>query len=82
MVSYAQALPLTDVTGKAYSLVELVGDLINHAKSNMSTNAVVVPVIQTFTLLLEADVLRELSADPRGLQQCVMLSYIVSTFQK
>lgn len=74
MVSYAQALPLTDVTGKAYSLVGLVGDLVNHAKSNMITNAVVVPVIQTFTLLLEADALRQLPADSTGLKQCVIRS--------
>ena len=74
MVSYVQALPLTDVTGNVYSLVELVGDLISHAKSNMTTNAVVVPVIQTFTLLLEADALRQLPTDPTGLQQCVILS--------
>lgn len=74
MISYAQTLPLTDVTGEAYSLVELVGDLINHAKSNMATNAVVVPVIQTFTLLFEADALRQLPVDPTGLKQCVIHS--------
>jgi len=68
LVKFAQGLPLSCSPTSPYSLIELVNDLINHAKSNMTSNTVVVPVFQTFTILLEADALRQLPQDPLGLQ--------------
>jgi tubulin-specific chaperone D len=68
LVAYARSLPLGGVT---YNLVNLAQDLINHAKANTSSNAVVIPILQTFTILLEADVLQRLNLHPDGLAACV-----------
>jgi hypothetical protein len=76
LVKFAQGLPLSRSSTSPYSLLELVNDLINRAKSNMSSNAVVVPVLQTFTILLEADALRQLPQDPFGLQMFVSPHFI------
>lgn len=65
----SQGLPLVKAQTSTYSLSELVVDLIDHAKSNMTSNAVVVPVFQAFNVLLEADVLRQLSNEASGLQR-------------
>lgn len=72
MTKFAEDLPLTRTPTSAYSLIELVDDLINHAKSHINSNVVVVPVLQAFTVLLEADVLRHLSDEPAGLQRSVL----------
>ncbi|KAF8957293.1 tubulin folding cofactor D C terminal-domain-containing protein [Flammula alnicola] len=66
LVKFSQELPLAGGLKSAYSLLDLVNDLINHAKSHMTSNAVVVPVYQTFTLLLEADALRHVPEEPAG----------------
>jgi len=68
-VKFAQGLPLAHSPSSPYNLLELVSDLINHAKASMTSNAVVVPVYQTFTLLFEADVLRHLPDELSGLQR-------------
>ncbi|KAF8955289.1 TBCD protein [Flammula alnicola] len=66
LVKFSQELPLAGGPESAYSLLDLVNDLISHAKSHMTSNAVVVPVYQTFTLLLEADALRHVPEEPAG----------------
>jgi tubulin-specific chaperone D len=71
LVKFAQGLPLVKDRTSTYSLSELVVDLIDHAKSNMTANAIIVPVFQTFSVLLEADVLRELPNEVSGLRRCV-----------
>ncbi|KAF8194167.1 TBCD protein, partial [Pholiota molesta] len=68
LTKFAEDLPLTKTPTSAYSLIELVDDLINHAKSHITSNVVVVPVLQAFTVLLEADVLRHLADVPAGLR--------------
>ena len=67
LVKFALALPLLKDQTSAYSVSELVVDLIDHAKSNMTSNAIVVPVFRTFNVLLEADVLRQLPNEVTGL---------------
>jgi hypothetical protein len=67
LVKFAQSLPLVKDQTSTYSLSELVVDLIDHAKSNMTANAIVVPVFRTFNVLLEADVLRQLPNEVSGL---------------
>jgi len=67
LVKFAQGLPLVKDQTSTYSLSELVVDLIDHAKSNMTSNAIVIPVFQTFNILLEADVLRQLPDEVSGL---------------
>ena len=69
LVKFAQGLPLVKDQTSTYSLSELVIDLIDHAKSNMTSNAIVVPVFRTFNVLLEADVLRQLPYEVSGLQK-------------
>ena len=71
LVKFAQGLPLVKDQTSTYSLSELVVDLIDHAKSNMTSNAIVVPVFQTLNILLEADVLRQLSNEVSGLPRRV-----------
>lgn len=55
-MAYARSLSVSN--GEGYTLVSLVKDIMNVAKTNMSSNAIVIPVLQTVTILLEADVLR------------------------
>jgi hypothetical protein len=65
MVAYARSLP-PSTSGAAYDLVGLVDDLLAHAKLHITSNSVMVPVLQTFNVLLEADALETLSRDPVG----------------
>lgn len=67
LVKFALALPLLKDQTSTYSVSELVVDLIDYAKSNMTSNAIVVPVFRTFNVLLEADVLRQLPNEVTGL---------------
>ncbi|KAG1751240.1 TBCD protein [Suillus lakei] len=65
LVSFAQGLPLSPCDS-GYSLFELCDDLIECAQGRTTSNAVVVPVLQTFNMLLEADVLSHLSNVDNG----------------
>ena len=49
-----------------YHLRGLAQDLLAQAMANVSSNNVVVPVLQTFNVLLEADVFENLPQDPDG----------------
>ena len=69
LVKFAQGLPLVKDQTSTYSLSELVVDLIDYAKSNMTANAIIVPIFRTFNVLLEADVLRKLPNEVSGLQR-------------
>ncbi|KAJ7670233.1 TBCD protein [Mycena rosella] len=60
LVEYCRSLPLTADAEPGYSLVGLAHDLLSHARTNFTSNGVVVPVLQTFNVLLEADALRRL----------------------
>lgn len=68
LVEYSKSLPLAGDTDPeiGYNLVELAGDLLSHARANFTSNGVVVPVLQTFNVLLEADALRRLQEDSHG----------------
>ncbi|KAJ6508836.1 TBCD protein [Mycena sanguinolenta] len=85
LVNYSKNLSLAgDVSAEVeeaklgYNLVTLVQDLLAHARANLTSNAVVVPVLQTFNVLLEADALRRLSEDPKGESSLQDLLSIVS----
>ncbi|KIJ62569.1 hypothetical protein HYDPIDRAFT_157330 [Hydnomerulius pinastri MD-312] len=65
LAAYIQTLPLTS-TGSEYSLSGFAGDLVDWTQSNLSSNNVVVPVLQTFNVLLEADALIRLPESERG----------------
>ncbi|KAJ7505351.1 TBCD protein [Mycena galericulata] len=66
LVEYSRTLPLAADLETGYSLVALASDLLRHAKANLTANGVVVPVLQTFNVLLEADALRRLPEDSQG----------------
>ncbi|KAG6896922.1 hypothetical protein C0992_005258 [Termitomyces sp. T32_za158] len=51
---------------QGYDLHTLVEDLITRAKSNLTSNTTVLPVFQTFNVLLEGDALTEIFDDPVG----------------
>ncbi|KAG1885037.1 TBCD protein [Suillus subluteus] len=65
LVSFAQGLPLSP-NNSGYSLFELCDDLIECAQGKTTSNAVVVPILQTFNMFLEADVLSHLSSVDSG----------------
>lgn len=74
LVAYAQSLPVrnSDKGGEgeaAYDLYGLTADLLAQAKRNLTSNNVVIPVLQTFEVLLEADVFEELAGDDDGLKR-------------
>ena len=65
-VEFAQVLPIARSLETTYSLSELVSDLIDFGKANVTSNLAIVPFFQTFVLLLEADVLQDLAAESDG----------------
>lgn len=67
LVAYAKELPIQS-TEDAYGRLNLVMDLLNHARSNLGSNATVIPVLQTFNVLLEADALEDLVGHDEGLK--------------
>lgn len=80
LVSYAQSLP---ITGEGeYDLNTFVEDLLDHAKTHLASNAVVVPVLKTFNVLLEADALTRLSLDSRGVKKSVIKRMLYHPFLK
>lgn len=61
IVSYAKRLPVeANNGGGGYSLHAFTTDLITEAKSNLSKNSKVIPVLQVFNVLLETDALERL----------------------
>lgn len=68
---YVDSLPVDNSSDTEYSLLAFVGDLIDHAQSHLTSNAVVVPVLQTFNVLLEADTLERLLSVSDGLERFV-----------
>ncbi|KZT12037.1 TBCD protein [Laetiporus sulphureus 93-53] len=78
LISYALQLPVVAAAPHEYDLRGLVRDLIAQASSNLSANNVVVPVLQTVNVLLEADALERLSEDPEGLASLRKLLSIAS----
>ncbi|OJA17158.1 hypothetical protein AZE42_00195 [Rhizopogon vesiculosus] len=77
LVSFAQGLPLSPGDSD-YSLVELCDDLVECAQGRTTSNAVVVPVLQTFNAFLEADVLSHLSEIDHGPSQLAKLLNIAT----
>ncbi|KAF9241181.1 tubulin folding cofactor D C terminal-domain-containing protein [Melanogaster broomeanus] len=69
LAAYTQTLPLV-ASEPEYSLSGFAGDLVDWAQSNITSNNVVVPVLQTFNLLLESEVLTRLPESERG-SECI-----------
>ena len=68
-MDYARSLPLSRNGESGYGLRKLTEDLLSRTNGRLSSNNVVVPVLQTFNVLLEADALEGLYEDETGLQR-------------
>jgi len=67
IVTYAKRLPVEANNGnRNYSLHAFATDLIREAKSNLSKNNKVIPVLQVFNVLLETDALERLFVSKDG----------------
>ncbi|KAK0201710.1 tubulin folding cofactor D C terminal-domain-containing protein [Desarmillaria ectypa] len=75
--AYAQSLPASGQTD-AYDLVTFANGLIKYAKANLGSNNIVVPVLQTFNVLLEAGALERLSSDDSGIKSLDNLHLMAS----
>lgn len=72
LVTYAKKLPGDAGDGNGggdYTLQGLVVDLVARAKSNLSSNTNVIPVLQALNALLEADALERLCYSEEGLKR-------------
>ncbi|KAG6333837.1 hypothetical protein ID866_5249 [Astraeus odoratus] len=65
LATYVRTLPVSP-TGTQYSLSSLAGDLVEYAMAHQKSNKIVVPVLQTFNMLLEADALARLPQSDTG----------------
>jgi uncharacterized membrane protein YqhA len=68
-VEYVASLPVFDPDGeatKAYSLYHVVADLLAIAEKSPASNNVVVPVLQTIDILMDADLLFPLAEFTAG----------------
>lgn len=70
LVTYAKSLPIEDPSDSHYDLVSLIEDILQHARSNLKLNAVVVPVLQTFNILIEGEAVDRVLKSPRGVIRC------------
>ncbi|KAI0761942.1 TBCD protein [Trametes elegans] len=78
LVSYAAQLPISTNIPDRYDQRRLAGDLLVPAQKNVGSNNVVIPVLQTFNVLLEADVFENLPQDQQGIQTLRSLLVLVS----
>jgi len=78
-VQFAQALPSVGSATLPYSLLQLIADLIQHAKSNMTSNTIVIPVFQAFNVLFDDGALNPAVEQVAGLARCPFLLFCVST---
>ena len=67
LVGWALTIPIAASEPDHYDLRGLAQDLLGQALQNTSSNNVVVPVLQTINVLLEADVFEKLPQHPEGL---------------
>lgn len=68
LVEYALTLPVSCKDETGYDLRCLVQDLVKRTTGNLSSNNTVIPILQTFNVLLEADALESLYEDEEGLK--------------
>ena len=68
-MAYVQSLPAEDATDSGYDLRSLAVDLLSQVKGSLANNNVVIPVLQTFNVPLEADAFEGLYEDSEGLKK-------------
>lgn len=65
-MDYANSLPVPRSSDAPYDLLSLAVDVLSDAKKAPASNIAVIPVLQTFNVLLEAEALSRLSDDASG----------------
>ncbi|KAI0657425.1 TBCD protein [Cubamyces menziesii] len=78
LVNYALRLPIVTDLPDHYDQRGLARDLLAQAQKNVTSNNVVIPVLQTFNVLLEADTFEDLPQDLEGLKTLHQLLTLVS----
>ncbi|KAI1789614.1 ARM repeat-containing protein [Ganoderma leucocontextum] len=78
LVAWALKIPVTAAELNCYDLRELAQDLLCQALQNIGSNNAVVPVLQTFNVLLEADVFERLTQDRQGMKTLRSLLSLVT----
>jgi tubulin-specific chaperone D len=68
LVGYVKTLPLA-VEGDTYDLLTFLDDLLGRITANAGSNKVVLPIFQTFHLLLEEGCLTPVADDEGGLKR-------------
>ena len=68
LVAYAQTLPIESVNG-GYDLRGLASDLLAQVRGNLTSNNIVIPVLQTFNVLFEADAFEALFDNTEGIKR-------------
>ena len=68
-MAYVQKLSVVSAESGGYDLRTLVADLLAQVRGSLSNNNIVIPVFQTFNVLLEADALEGLYEDDEGLKR-------------
>ncbi|KAH8104609.1 TBCD protein [Cristinia sonorae] len=78
LVNYAKSLPTEEAQDTPYSIQHLAEDLINHCSQKLASNSVVIPVLQTFNVLLEGDAFDAIQDDPTKCQSLQTLFSIAT----
>ncbi|KDQ62420.1 hypothetical protein JAAARDRAFT_189747 [Jaapia argillacea MUCL 33604] len=78
LVDYARSLTASPVRTEIYDICSLAEDLIHNMKSNLNSNAVIIPNLQTFNVLLEGDAFEMLSGNARGIESLQTILKIAS----
>ncbi|KAI0372156.1 TBCD protein [Pilatotrama ljubarskyi] len=78
LVAYALRLPIATDLSDHYDQRGLARDLLAQAQKNPGSNNAVIPSLQTYNVLLEADAFENLPQDPEGLQTLRSLLSLVS----
>ncbi|KAL1950308.1 hypothetical protein VTO73DRAFT_5432 [Trametes versicolor] len=78
LVTYALQLPIATEAPDHYDQRSLARDLLAQAQKKVTSNTVVIPVLQAFNVLLEADIFENVPQDPEGLQTLRTLLALVS----
>ncbi|RPD62432.1 ARM repeat-containing protein [Lentinus tigrinus ALCF2SS1-7] len=78
LIGWASKLSVAVSEPDRYDLRNLARDLLGQARANIISNNVVVPVLQTFNVLLEADIFENLPQDPDGAETLRSLLSLVT----
>ncbi|KAF8635864.1 hypothetical protein AX15_000054 [Amanita polypyramis BW_CC] len=77
LIAYVKNLPTAACTNGAFDVISLIDSLTELARRNFSNNNIVVPIFQTFNILLENNTIQRLSQHPSGLQSLQAVLEIV-----